>query len=86
MLTVLEEVFFALGRGLLEQLDIADILGEGIGGIEGVGGIIAVLGLAAFCLSVVCFFQVGYELMFDPNATDVAARLAAISISPEKWI
>jgi hypothetical protein len=32
------------------------------------------------------FFQVGYELVFDPNAADVAARLAAISISPEKWM
>jgi hypothetical protein len=82
----LKKFFCALGRGLLEQIDIADILGEGIGGIEGVGGIMAVLGLAAFCVLVVCFFQVGYELMFDPNATDVAARLTAISISPEKWM
>ena len=32
------------------------------------------------------FFQVGYELMFDPNATDVAARLASVSISPERWM
>jgi len=79
--------FGALGRCLLEQLDIADILSEGIGAIEGVGGILGVvLGMAAFCVLVVCFFQVGYELMFDPNATDVAARLAAISISPEKWM
>ena len=83
--------FGALGRCLLEQLDIADILSEGIGAIEGVGGILGVvLGMAAFCVLVVCFFyvffQVGYELMFDPNATDIAARLAAISISPEKWM
>lgn len=82
--------FTALGRGLLEQVDIADVLGEGIGGIEGVGGILGVLAMAAVCIGVVVsfylFFQVGYELMFDPNATDVAARLAAVSISPEKWM
>ncbi len=45
---------------------------------------------AAACFFVICFFyvffQVGYGLMFDPNATDVATRLAAISISPEKWM
>jgi hypothetical protein len=45
---------------------------------------------AAGCIFIMCFFyvffQVGYELMFDPNAIDVAARLAAISISPEKWM
>jgi hypothetical protein len=45
---------------------------------------------AAACIFIVCFlyvfFQVGYELMFDPNAADVSARLAVISISPEKWM
>ena len=44
----------------------------------------------AACFFIVCFFyvffQVGYELMFDPNATDVAPRLAVLSISPEKWM
>jgi hypothetical protein len=82
----IKKFFCALGRGLLEQLDLADILGEGFEGIECVGGILGVLGMAAGCVVVVCFFQLGYELMFDPNATDVAARLAAISISPEKWM
>jgi hypothetical protein len=82
----IKKFFCALGRDLLEQFDLADILGEGFEGIEGVGGILGVLGMAAGCVVVVCFFQVGYELMFDPNATDVAARLAAISISPEKWM
>ncbi len=81
-----KKFFRALGRGLLEQVDISDLLGEGIGEIEGVDGILAVLCLAAFCVLVGCFLQVGYELMFDPNATDVAARLGAISISPEKWM
>lgn len=42
----------------------------------------------AACVFVVCFlyifFYVGYELLFDPNAADIAARLAAMSISPEK--
>jgi hypothetical protein len=45
---------------------------------------------AAACVFIVCFFyvffQVGYELVFDPNAADVASRLAAVSISPEKWM
>jgi hypothetical protein len=82
----IKKFFCALGRGLLEQIDLAEFLGEGFGGIGGVGGILGVLGIAAFCVVVVCFLQVGYELMFDPNATDVAARLAAISISPEKWM
>lgn len=86
----LKNFFSALGRSLLEQIDIADVFGEGIGGIEGVGGVLSLLVMAAFCVCVVClfygFFQVGYELMFDPNAADVASRLAGISISPEKWI
>ena len=86
----MKKFFCALGRGLLDQIDLADFLGEGFGGIEGVDGILGVLGIAAFCVLAVCvvygFFQVGYELMFDPNATDVASRLAAISISPEKWM
>jgi hypothetical protein len=81
-----KKFFRALGRGLVEQVDIADFLSEGIGGLEGVGGILGVLGMAAFCVLVYGFFQVGYELMFDPNATDISARLAAISISPEKWM
>jgi hypothetical protein len=78
--------FRSLGRGLLEQIDIADFLGEGVGGVEGVGGILCVLGMAAFCALCYALFQVGYELMFDPNASDVSARLAATSISPEKWM
>jgi hypothetical protein len=45
---------------------------------------------AAACVFIICFanifFQVGYELVFDPNATDVAARLASLSITPEKWM
>jgi hypothetical protein len=86
----LKKFYCALGRGFLEQVDLADVLGEGIAGIEGIGAILGLLGMAAFCVFVVCFvygfFQVGYELMFDPNATDVAARLASISISPEKWM
>jgi hypothetical protein len=26
-----------------------------------------------------------YQLMFDPNAVDVASRLDALSINPNKW-
>lgn len=77
--------FVALGRGVLEEatFDIVDVLGEGAGGILGVLAIAAVSALIV-CL-VYGFFKVGYELMFDPNASDVASRLAAISISPDKW-
>jgi hypothetical protein len=46
--------------------------------------------LAAACIFIgyflYIFFQVGYDLIFDPNATDVAARLASIFISPENWM
>jgi hypothetical protein len=27
-----------------------------------------------------------YHLMYDPNAVDVASRLDALSIDPDKWI
>ena len=89
-LRFIKNFFCALGRAFLEPIDIADFLGEGIGGFEGIGAILGLSVMAVFCVVFVCliygFFQVGYELMFDPNATDVAARLAAISISPEKWM
>jgi len=49
-----------------------------------------------FILFVVCLFALGpgaylvgsvvYQLAFDPNAHDVAARLDALSINPDKWI
>jgi hypothetical protein len=62
-------------------------LGEGDGWI---GGIFTLLAMAAVCTGVVIcfclFFQIGYELMFDPNATDVSARLASVSISAERWM
>jgi hypothetical protein len=82
----LKNFFSALGRCFLEGAvsDTPDVL------CEGVGGVVALLITAAACACVVClfygFFQVAYELMFDPNAADVASRLAGISISPEKWM
>jgi len=30
--------------------------------------------------------EMAYHLMFDPNAVDVASRLDALSIDPEKWL
>jgi hypothetical protein len=27
-----------------------------------------------------------YQLMFDPNAVDVASRLNTLSIDPNKWV
>ncbi|OLE14451.1 MAG: hypothetical protein AUG89_01855 [Acidobacteria bacterium 13_1_20CM_4_56_7] len=77
--------FGALGRCFIDEpiSDLASALGEGIDGILGL------LIMVAACAFIAClfygFFQVGYELMFDPNATDVASRLASISISPGKW-
>ena len=66
----LKNLFGALGHCVLEELGCAVP--------------------AAICFFIVyffyVFFQVGYELVFDPNATDVAARLASLSIIPEKWM
>jgi hypothetical protein len=38
-----------------------------------------------FCLFVYCFGVAVYQLMFDPNAVDVASRLDMLSIDPHKW-
>jgi hypothetical protein len=38
--------------------------------------------LAACCAVVV----VVYQMMFDPNAVDVASRLSALSIDPDRWV
>jgi len=82
----LRNFFSALGRCFIEDA-VSDIAGALC---EGIGGFLSLLVMVAVCASIVClfygFFQVGYELMFDPNATDVAARLASISISPDKWM
>ena len=81
----------ALGHGVLQELDVSDLLGESPGGlgsvIAGILGIMCgVLIVGLFFCTVYGFLQLGYELMFDPNATDVATRLASLSISPEKWM
>jgi len=42
--------------------------------------------VALLCVGVVCLFGgVVYHLMFDPNAVDVASRLDALSVDPDKW-
>ena len=81
----LKNFFSALGRCFIENaFDITDLSGEAVGGVLGIAVI------AIFCASIACVaygvFQITYELMFDPNATDIASRLAGISISPEKWM
>jgi hypothetical protein len=38
-----------------------------------------------FFLVVYCFGVAVYQLMFDPNAVDVASRLDLLSIDPDKW-
>ena len=88
------KIFFsALGRCFIENaFDITDLSGETVGGVLGTtfSAILGIAVIAIFCVSIACVaygvFQITYELMFDPNATDVASRLAAISISPEKWM
>jgi len=42
---------------------------------------VALLFVAALCL----VGTIVYYLMFDPNAVDVASRLDALSIDPDKW-
>jgi hypothetical protein len=43
--------------------------------------------LICFCaFGVYLVGNMAYYLMFDPNAVDVASRLDALSIDPEKWI
>lgn len=38
------------------------------------------------CIAAVCVVGVlVYQLMFDPNAVDVASRLDTLSIDPDKW-
>ena len=73
----MKNFFHALGHCVLEDAAC-------------VGGVLGLLIVAAACAFASCFFcgffRVAYELMFDPNAADVASRLAAISISPEKWL
>jgi hypothetical protein len=69
--------FHALGRCVLEDATC-------------VGGVLGLLVVAAACVFAFCFFygffQVAYELMFDPNAANIASRLSLVSISPEKWM
>jgi hypothetical protein len=40
-----------------------------------------------FCVIAICVVGiVVYQLIFDPNAVDVASRLDLLSIDPNKWI
>jgi hypothetical protein len=39
-----------------------------------------------FVAAIVVVGDMVYQLMFDPNAVDVAARLDMLSIDPNKWI
>ena len=42
--------------------------------------------LFMFGFGVCLVAAMAYQLMFDPNAVDVASRLEALSIDPDKWI
>jgi hypothetical protein len=39
-----------------------------------------------FVAAIMVVGDVVYQLMFDPNAVDVASRLDMLSIDPNKWI
>ncbi len=89
----LKNFFRALGRCFVENVfDISDIPAEDAGGIlaTAVSVIVGIAVISIFCAGIACITygvaQITYELMFDPYATDVASRLAGISISPEKWM
>lgn len=47
---------------------------------------VGIAGLAVLVSLGYGLVAVSYDLMFDPNGTNVAARLAALSIAPEKWM
>lgn len=89
----LKNFFSALGRCFIENVfDLTDLSGEGAGGVLGtaVSALLGIAVIAIFCAGITCLaygvFQITYELMFDPNAADIASRLAGISINPEKWM
>jgi len=52
------------------------------------GGELIPVACAAFLFvaAIVIVGGVVYQLMFDPNAVDVASRLDMLSIDPNKWI
>ena len=42
---------------------------------------------ALVCVAALCIIgEMVYQLMFDPNAEDVASRLDTLSIDPNKWL
>jgi len=46
--------------------------------------VLILLGIVVvFCIC--CFGVVIHDLIFDPDSTDVATRLAQLSINPDKW-
>ncbi len=63
----------ALGHCLFEG-------GEVLGPVLILLSFVGVLWLAS------AMVQVAYEMICDPNAADVGARLASLSIDPTKWI
>lgn len=80
----------ALARCFLEDFSFGDA--EGVGSSLGsvIGGVILLITFFFMCaglIVLICgFVQVTYELMFDPNSHDVAARLFGLSINPDKWV
>lgn len=83
-----KNLFAALAHSLLEDLPFGDA--DGIGSILGsVLGCVALLitfflVFAGFMMLIYGFVQITYELMFDPNSHDVAARLFGLSINPDR--
>ena len=62
----------ALGHCLLEE-------GEGLGLVLILLSFVGVLWLVSGTV------QLAYEIVWDPSAADVTARLASLSIDPSNW-
>jgi hypothetical protein len=63
----------ALGHCLLEECEV-------------LGPVLIVLSFVGVLWLAFATLQFAYEIIWDPTAADVAARLASLSIDPSKWI
>jgi hypothetical protein len=53
---------------------------------EVLGPVLLLLSLVGVLWLAFAMVQLAYEIIWDPNAADVASRLASLSIDPSKWI
>ena len=85
-----KDFFLALAHCSFEDFPVGDV--DGTGSILGtvLGSVALLITSVLVCAGVIVliygFVQVTYELMFDPNSHDVAARLFGLSIDPDRWM